>query len=275
MSQIIILYEGDHEARAETLRISLINKAKTVAVTANPYFEAGLETLMFWGHGDKDALCGKPSEEIIRIIRAWKTLNKGLQTIEILTCNSAHWKPFEKGNEPKVYLKSKLAHFFTDKRINNSMGKQIKRGLKYCHDASVKTIRVMGMPTSDQTGHFRAVSILLWDKDTETWAYVPASSDAVLELKKQCLILLLGPPPLIADQPWEWFKGGNRTGPFPQRLETVRQEFQVLKNNHQFTKPPNTLQLKPERGKEFLGINFSDCLAGDIQSLRDVLVEIN
>lgn len=277
MGDIAILYEADHDMRALALEVSLSNRATTYPIDAQPCKHAGLRTIIFWGHGDEHGLCGKSTNEIYTTIRNWKKLNDKLETIEILTCNSAHWRPFVKDNKPKSYFQSKITHL-GGKQINNSFNKQIKRALKYSSHRYLRDIRVKGMPYSDQTGHQGAVSILLWDKDTSTWALVPGraikgNSDQIMNWKKQMLILKMKPPPFIADQPWEWYDSENLSGPFPQRLADAIKIHADLKRNHKFTKPTNA-SLRPEDGREFLAIDFGDCKAGTIHELRDALVEI-
>lgn len=278
MGDIAILYEADHDMRAIALQVSLTNRATTYPVDAQPCKQDGLKTIIFWGHGDEHALCGKSADGIYRLIKEWKNLNDGLDTIEILTCNSAHWRPFAKDNKPKSYVRSKITHL-GGKMINNSFNKQVKRSLKYSSHNSLKKIHVKGMPFSEQTGHHAAVSILLWDKDTSTWALVPGraikgNADQIMNWKKQMLILEMKPPPLIADQPWEWYGSTNLSGPLPERLENAIKVHAALQRNHKFTTPTNS-SLRPEDGREFLAIDFSDCKAGTIKELREALVEID
>lgn len=138
MGDIAILYEADHDMRAIALQASLVNAATTYPVDAQPCKQAGLKTIIFWGHGDEHALCGKSADAIYRLIKDWKKLNDGLDSIEILTCNSAHWRPSKsKDQRAKVHWQSKLAHI-GGKAINNSFNKQIKRNFKYGSHASLK-----------------------------------------------------------------------------------------------------------------------------------------
>jgi hypothetical protein len=134
------------------------------------------------------------------------------------------------------------------------------------------------MPFSAQTGHQDAVSILLWDKDTSTWALVPGRTmagryDQIKDWKKQMLVLKMKPAPLIVDQPWEWFDSENLDGPLPDRLENAKKIHDEFKRNHKYVNPNDTSQ-NIKDGREFLAIDFGDCLAGTIHELRDALVEI-
>jgi len=279
MGDIAILYEADHDMRAIALETSLVNQATAYPVDAQPCKQAGLKTIIFWGHGDEHALCGKTADAIYRLIKEWKKLNDGLDTIEILTCNSAHWRPStDKADRAKRHWQSQLTHMGS-KEINDSFNKQIKRALKYSSHGSLKKIHVKGMPFSGQTGHKNTVSILLWDKDTSTWALIPGRtitgrSDQVMNWKKQMLIIKMKPPPLIADQAWEWYDGENLSGPLPDRLAKAIKLHAAFKKNHKFVNPkdpgPNAAD-----GREFLAIDFSDCLAGSIHDLRNALVEIH
>lgn len=285
MSDIAILYEADHDTRAVALQASLANRATAYPVLTQPCKQAGLRRLIFWGHGDEKALCGRTPADIHRIIKEWRQLNDTLEHIEILTCNSAHWRPADKWkNRAELHYQSALAHA-VGKGANNSLGKQIKRSLKYSSHKSLQKLHVWGMAHSDVSGHKNTVSILLWDKDTSTWALIPGattkgSSEKFMNWKKQMLIVEMKPAPFLADQSWEWYTGNNLSGPFPQRLRDAAALHASFKRNHRFSNPPapkvpGMLMSAAEEGRAFLALDFSDCRAGTIHQLRDALVEIN
>ena len=59
---IHILYENDHMARGQALATAL--GAQSSDVTTPPRTIPGLDTLVFWGHGDLLKLCKKTPAEI-------------------------------------------------------------------------------------------------------------------------------------------------------------------------------------------------------------------
>lgn len=245
MTTIQILYETDHKNRADALMTSLANTAVSDHVDKPPVKIAGLERLIFWGHGDKSSLCHKSARQILDIIKAWRALNDSMTTIEILTCNSRHFTDHANGEvKPEKYLKSILTHLGSDKRVDNSMAKQIKRGLKYSIYPSIRKLKVLSMPQSVRGGH-NQWSILYWDGNTNSWCYVtgPTEKDMFrigtnIKQKKK------NPP--VADQVW----GGPRTGDFPTKLAAAQIEFPSVDD-------------------------YRDVRAGDLTTLRNVLVEIN
>lgn len=284
MSDIAILYEDDHDTRAIALQASLANRAKVYPVLTTPCKQPGLTRLIFWGHGDEKALCGRTAADIHRIIKEWRQLNDGLAHVEIITCNSAHWRPAaKKKNQARSHYQSTLAHL-GGKAVNDSFGKQIKRSLKYSGHKTLQKIHVWGMAHSDVSGHKNVVSILLWDKDTSTWALIPGaavagSTEKFMNWKKQMLIVEMKPPPLLADQSWEWYTGNNLSGPLPERLQAAIRLHNSFKRHHSFLNPPapkaaGALMSNAEEGRAFLALDFSDCRAGTVHQLRDALVEI-
>lgn len=260
MPEIHILYEAkDHLNKATALMNSLANTATIDPVDANPAAIAGLKTLIFWGHGSATGLCDKTGREILRIINDWKSLNSDLSTVEIITCNSRHfddvWLP--KHNEsgivrdskgkavpdkPKVHLKSRLAHVGRGKKINNSMAKQVKRGLKYSIHSSIRNTRLKSMPES-VNGSFNQYSILYFETTTFTWCYVTGPTEAeMFEMGNNISKTKKTPP----DPYVKW--GKAREGDFPTKLAAAKLDF-------------------PEA-------DFTDVQAGSIGDLRDILVEI-
>ncbi len=148
----IILYQHDHQARAVALSQAI--GARAVGVDTQPQ-AGGIDTLIFWGHGDPYALCGKTATQIQEIVKRWKAKNNGLNTVEILTCNARH----APGNTSPI-------------------ASQIKRKL---HGAfsSTRNIKVKALPVS-VGGKHNAWSILLADTTSRSWVYVtaPGTNDA-------------------------------------------------------------------------------------------------
>lgn len=244
MPSIQILFEGDHKLRADTLANSLANDALSDPVDKKPVKVAGLKRLVFWGHGDKGSLCHKPARDIVQLIKDWKSLNDGLKTVEILTCNARHFTDTTAGDVvPEKHLKSLLTHMDKDKRIDNSMAKQIKRGLKYSIYPSVRKLKLLAMPVSVNGGH-NQTSILYWDGNTTSWCYVTGANDPEMFRISNNIKLIKRNPP---DPSRKW--GSPRAGDFPTKLAAAQVEF-----------PSPT--------------DYLDTIAGDLTTLRNVLVEI-
>ncbi len=254
MASIQILYEADHQKRSQVLVNSLANEAVADPADVNPKRVAGLKTLIFWGHGSHTGLCGMNSgAEVIRRINQWKGLNPDLKTVEIITCNSRHFDDswLTKRNDkdkivqmkPKVHLKSALAHLGGGSRINNSMGKQIKRGLKYSIYPSIRKIKVLSMPEASAGAH-NQYSILYWEGITNTWCYVIGPSEKDMrEIGNNIGMSKRNPP----QDGLLW--GKARDGDYPSRLIAAQRDF------------PNA--------------DYTDVKAGQVADLRGILVEIH
>lgn len=115
----------------------------------------GLHTLAFWGHGDRYRLCGKNVNELFSVIKAWKSLNSDLKTIEIITCNARH----AVGGDPFASrLKAKFGF------LSGTRGMVVK-----------------ALPVT-VTGSANAWSILLAETIHNSWCYItaPGATDALL-----------------------------------------------------------------------------------------------
>lgn len=249
MTTIQILYEDDHQQRALALSTALVNQAAADPVSVAPKAVQGLRTLVFWGHGDKDALCRLSSREVVRLIGQWHALNPTLDAVEIITCNARHYddawltKTDDKGKiskiKPKTHLHSYLAHALSGKRINNSMAKQVKRGLKYGRDSKVQKIQLKSMPESLNGSH-NQYSILYWDQSSFSWCYVTGSSTAdMFEMGNNIKLTKSSG----SDPSKKW--GPARKGSFPEKVEAAKLEF------------PNA--------------DFTDVKAGKLAELRNML----
>lgn len=146
---IQFLYQGGHGShgpRAQALA-SVTPGAKVSDVTTPAVAVPGLDTLAFWGHGDAHRLCGKTVEELRTLIGAWKKLNKGIHTVEIVTCNARHCR----AGDPYAT------------RLRTSFG--IMSG--------TSGIKVRALPTT-VSGKHNAWSILLAETVHNSWVYITA-----------------------------------------------------------------------------------------------------
>ena len=154
---IQILYGHKHDQRAMNLAGALGN-ARHDDINRAPTKVPGLDTLLFWGHGDAWKLCEQTPDQMAAIITKWKAKNSGLKTIEIVTCNARHSTA---GMEPFAQaLKAKLRAGFM---------------------SATRNVKVKGLPIT-VTGSANAFSVLLADPGTNTWAYVtgPGTDDSVM-----------------------------------------------------------------------------------------------
>lgn len=160
MPGIHILYEADHQNRAAKLA-SVIPGATSGLVSSPPRcIGTGLDTLIFWGHGTFVNLCGKTSAELAALIKDWRRLNPGLNSVELITCNARHFS----GNA-------------------DSYANQLKATLRSGVLSSTRNVKVLALPVA--VGGIRnACSILLADWQSGTWVYVTAPGPNDTELMK-------------------------------------------------------------------------------------------
>ena len=219
MPSFQILSENDHQKRSQALATSLVNDAIADDIDKTPQKVTGLKTLIFWGHGNQIALCNKSAREIVEIINAWKKLNSDLKTVEIITCNSRHFDEKVKNTKPKKHIKSVLTHLGSGQRINNSIAKQVKRGLKYSLYPSIRKIRVLSMPESVR-GSYKQHSILYWDPPSTSWCYVTGATEPEMFTTGTNIKYTKKMPPDPLSQ-WD----DARTGDFPTRLAAAKIDF--------------------------------------------------
>jgi|GEM_PF-5474131 len=85
---IQFLYQGGHGShgpRAQALsNVTPGSRCGDMATTRATQVP-GLQTLAFWGHGDSYRLCGKTPRELHEVIKDWKKVNPGLNTVELIT----------------------------------------------------------------------------------------------------------------------------------------------------------------------------------------------
>jgi len=151
-TMVHILYELDHQNRAVALGNAI--GAQCSEVSSPPQTIAGLDTLIFWGHGSIGGLCGKQPDEIKKVVRDWKVQNSKLKTVEVITCNSRHGVG---KHEPYIL------------RLKAEM-----RGTSFRSKTRGVTLKTVPVNVSGAMGGF---SILLADHGTRTWCYVTAKSD--------------------------------------------------------------------------------------------------
>lgn len=147
MGALVIWGEDDHKVRGEKLATTYATTAQKVSV--KPKKVADLTSLVFWGHGDPHAFCGLASTDFVELIAAWKKVNSGLKTVEMLTCNARH-KQF---GYPDSYTE----------QVVNKLGKKHR-------DIKFKALPIAVSP-SGKTADF---SILKWHPSSATWAYIGA-----------------------------------------------------------------------------------------------------
>ncbi len=148
MGSLVIWGEDDHENRAKALATSYATTAQKV--TVKPKKVGGLDTLVFWGHGDPTAFCGLNSDAFVALITAWKKANSGLATVEMLTCNARH----KQGGHTDSYTEQVVTKL--TRKLND--------------------IRFRALPVATTAGaNTCQFSILKWHPASATWAYIGAT----------------------------------------------------------------------------------------------------
>jgi hypothetical protein len=152
MVALVIWGGDDHKVRAQALATTYATTAQNV--TVKPKKVSTLETLVFWGHGDPKHFCHLTPDEFVALVTSWKKLNSGLESVEILTCNSRH----KNGA-------------FTD-----SYTEQVVKKLTTKHSA----IQFRALPiATTKKGVTCEWSILKWHDASATWAYVGAPTNTL------------------------------------------------------------------------------------------------
>jgi hypothetical protein len=154
MSTIVIWGESDHETRAKSLATAYATTARSVGEGASKV--AGLDKLVFWGHGEISKFCGLRAPEFVKLVGQWKSANDGLTTVEMLTCNARHR---QRGSDS-----------YTEQVVNELSRKKNKKADK------VK-FRALPVATTN-SGKTCDWSILKWHGASATWAYVAATDVA-------------------------------------------------------------------------------------------------
>ncbi|WP_420466526.1 hypothetical protein [Panacagrimonas sp.] len=141
-----ILYEHDHANRAKALDD---NQGRAQLVQDPVVKVAGLKTLILWGHGNSGLFCNLSPGDLADKVKEWKSKNSGIDSVEILTCNSRHAKA---GTEPYVdQFKHKLG-FFTRRKLT-----------------------IKSLPVRMGVNGVNGDSILFADYKSKTWCYLTSS----------------------------------------------------------------------------------------------------
>lgn len=166
-----ILFDTDARTshRNRAFRLAAVTAGATTAHINMPptRMPRRIDTLTLWGHGDMARLCGKTPEEMATLIKAWKSANSSLKTVELITCDVRHFR----GNEDSYANLLKLA---------------LRRGGIL---SNTRGITLKGMPVS-VGGIKDAHSILLADWQSGTWVYItaPGPSDDTLGFAKRLIL---------------------------------------------------------------------------------------
>ena len=173
---IQFLYQGGHGShgpRAQALAALSPGSRCGDIQTTQPVAIPGLDTLVFWGHGDKYKLCGKTPRELHDVIKAWKAVNPGLNTVELITCNARH------------------------AATGDPFAKQLKDGIGLM--SSLRGLKIKALPTF-VGGRNNAWSILLAETNSNTWCYItaPGANDSLLMQAKSLIDVDQGPNGMVS-----------------------------------------------------------------------------
>ncbi|MCX7514325.1 hypothetical protein [Frateuria sp. STR12] len=236
MSNVVLWTETDHKTRAELLAQTCNTQAIDFKATA-PVTLQGLDTLTFWGHGFADSFCGLKVEEFVDVVSGWVKSNKGVQTVEMISCNLRH----RQGSHPDS---------FTTKLVSRLKKKHAKITFKALPVARTK----LGV-----TCEF---SILQWHPRSRTWAYCAAPGRDDKYMFGVCLVLQDHMPPR-----------GNHDGFFRAYNSVLGSGY--LHTNKIGKDATGSTKIEACRMNDMLCIaNNAYMLAGAIGSLRWHLVDI-
>src|SRR5262249_43196913 len=152
---VYILYEGkpaakdSHEQRARGLAAvtpgALVGNIDLTPPRAFP----AIDTLIFWGHGEQNQMCGKPAMQLCRLIGQWKKLNPALKAVELITCNARHCNG-----------------------VRDPFADRVKRHLRWdLRIWGTAALTVKALPVAVD-GKANAFSILLAHVPTKSWVYI-------------------------------------------------------------------------------------------------------
>lgn len=150
MTTRVIWGEDDHETRARSLATAYFTTAQSIRTA--PTTIAGLDKLVFWGHGTRDKFCMKTPDEFVELIGEWRRKNPSLEVVEMLTCNIRHVE--------------RKTDSFTD-QVVTALSRRANRR------ADRVTFRALPKATAPN-GVSCAYSILKWHPRSATWAYIAA-----------------------------------------------------------------------------------------------------
>lgn len=147
MAIVVLWAERDHKNRAELLAQTYVAQAIDISGGADPVTIPGLDTLVFWGHGDTRRFCGLDEDEFLAVVTAWKKKNKNVNAVEMISCNLRHRQgTYTDSYTMKVVAKLKKKH----------------AGITF----KALPVAVSGMGVGCEN------SILKWQPSSQTWAYV-------------------------------------------------------------------------------------------------------
>lgn len=254
----VILYQDDHQKRAHAMA-----PAKSQLVSLPAKAVEGMDTLVFWGHGTPASLCGMHPKDVADVVKRWRAVNKKIDTIEILTCNSRHAPT---GSDPFV------------KQLRSQLGFML-RGLT-----------IKSMPVRMGPGGLHGDSILFADFASKTWCYMTTHSEISLGglrklYKRLCedefgddaietALYLTTPPPRRA-------LGGPVVNPFPKwsrEIKDIHDSAQMLAwmsvDGHPFMKTLLAALKDDGYRREFIASRKYSMNYGTFDSLWDQLVKV-
>ena len=236
MVALVIWGEDDHQVRAKALATTYNTTAQKINV--KPKKITGLDTLVFWGHGDTQRFCGFESTPFVELVTVWKKLNSDLRTIEMLTCNARH----RQSTSPDSYTE------------------QVVKKLTTKH----KDLKFKALPIAvTKAGSTSDFSILKWHA-SNTWAYIgtPGDDHPMFEAIKK-LEDFLPPRGTLAN--------------YPQALAALR-EFVGMTITHPYAVKRNWKQAQVDQYNQELTRAKSNNVymtAGTIGMLRWYVTDIN
>jgi hypothetical protein len=145
MDTLVIWGNDDHEVRARALATSYSTTAQSIE--SGPAKEDGLDTLVFWGHGNVTHFCDRTPDEFLDLVASWKKLNPKLTALEVLTCNARH----KEGGHTDSY---------TDQLLSKITKKH-------------KPLQFRALPIlTTKNAEVCTWSVLQWHPGSATWAYI-------------------------------------------------------------------------------------------------------
>ncbi len=150
MTTIVVWGEDDHDKRAKSLATAYATTAQSIKDGASKV--AGLDKLVFWGHGEISKFCGLRAPDFVKLVGEWKAANDGLTTVEMLTCNARHRQ-----------------------RGSDSYTEQVVTELSRKRNRTADKVNFRALPVATtKSGKTCDWSILKWHDASATWAYVGA-----------------------------------------------------------------------------------------------------
>ena len=244
MSTFVIWGEDDHEVRAKSMAAAYGTTA--ASIKAKPKAIAGLDKLVFWGHGDTSRFCTLKAADFVLLVGEWRKINPGLTTVEMLTCNARH--------------KQTSTDSYTDQVVTALSRRQARAADK---------VKFRALPVaSTKSGKTCDWSILKWHPRSATWAYVAAPTRPVLNHEDNNMhdaVVML-----------ENFMLPRGTEEGYRRAFAVFSEFKGMTLTHPFATKRKFDKAKVDEFNKKLAETKNDAyiIAGTIGLLRWLLVDI-